>query len=139
MVGRESGKARLEVCHHASRKEIEPKVLAFTLSGTTVYTDELAAYNHLPEYGRFHIAVAHKQGKYSAWAQDLDGDGIREAHSNTAEGFWTSLKNFLRRFRGVHKKYLHLYVAVFEWGWNVKKATVEYLRALLGVVTQFAS
>ena len=35
--------------------------------------------------------------------------------------------------RGVNKKYLHQYVAIFEWSYNVKRATPEFLRALLGV------
>jgi hypothetical protein len=45
------------------------------------------------------------------------------------EGSWTGL----RPFRGVNKKYLDQYVALFEWGYNVKRATPGFLRALLGV------
>ena len=51
------------------------------------------------------------------------------------EGIWTGLRNFLRRFRGVHKKYLDQYVAIFEWAHNVQAATIDFLRALLGVLT----
>ena len=58
---------------------------------------------------------------------------IREVHDNTLKGLWTGLRNFLRPFRGVNKKYLHQYVALFERGSNVKRATVEFLHALLGV------
>jgi hypothetical protein len=36
------------------------------------------------------------------------------------EGIWTGLGNFLRPFRGVHKKYLTAYVAMFEWVHNLK-------------------
>ncbi len=36
-------------------------------------------------------------------------------------------------FRGVSKKYLYQYVAMFEWGYNVKRATPRFLEALLGV------
>ena len=57
------------------------------------------------------------------WARDDDGDGVREVHDNTLEGLWTGLRNFLRPFRGVNKVYLHQYVAMFEWGYNVKRAT----------------
>lgn len=46
---------------------------------------------------------------------------------------WTGLRNHSRIFRGVNKKYLHQYVAIFEWSYNVKRATPEFLRALLGV------
>jgi hypothetical protein len=34
---------------------------------------------------------------------DGDGEGIREVHINTSEGFWVGLRNFLRPFRGVNK------------------------------------
>jgi hypothetical protein len=37
------------------------------------------------------------------------------------EGTWTGLRNFLRPFRGVHKKYLAAYVAMFEWAHNPKR------------------
>jgi hypothetical protein len=49
------------------------------------------------------------------------------------EGLWAGMRDFLRPFRGVNKKYLYQYVAVFEWGYNVKRATPEFLWALLGV------
>jgi transposase-like protein len=82
--------------------------------------------------------VCHKPGSRE-WARDDDGDGIREVHCNTMEGIWVGLRNFLRRFRGVHKKYLDQYVAIFEWAHNLKAITVDYLRVLLGVATQNAS
>ena len=97
---------------------------------TTVNTDEWQGYNHLPEMGRGHATVCHAEGE---WARDDDGDGVREVHDNTQEGLWTGLRNFLRPFRGVNKVYLYQYVAMFEWGYNVKRAMVEFLHALLGV------
>ena len=67
------------------------------------------------------------------WARDDDGDGVREVHDNTLEGTWTGLRNFLRMFRGVNKRYLSQYVAIFEWSYLVKEVTVEFLRTLLRV------
>jgi hypothetical protein len=58
--------------------------------------------------------VCHAAGE---WARDDDGDGIREVHVNTLEWLWTGLRNFLRPFRGVNKKYL--YLPMFEWGYRV--------------------
>ena len=54
---------------------------------------------------RPHHTVCHGQKE---GARDDDGDGIREVHTNTIEGLWTSARNFLRPFRGVHKKYLQI-------------------------------
>ena len=59
-------------------------------------------------------------GPKSTWAIDADGDGVREVHCNTLEGLWTGVRNFLRPFRGVSKWLLAQYVAVFQWGYNLK-------------------
>ena len=109
-------------------------VLAATREGTRVYTDEWEAYAQLPQYGRPHATVCHKPG-VREWARDDDGDGVREVHNNTLEGLWTGLRNFLRLFRGVHKKYLYQYVALFEWTYNVKRASVAFLQAAFGAIT----
>jgi hypothetical protein len=95
----------------------------------TVKTDEWRGYNGLPGIGRVRATVCHAAGE---WARD-DEDGVREVHVNAMEGLWTGMRNFLRPFRGVNKKYLYQYVALFEWGYDVKRATPEFLRALLGV------
>ena len=104
------------------------------MPGAGVNSDEWEAYHHLPEADRRHVTVCHAPGKRE-WARDDDGDGVREVHNNTLEGLWTGLRNFLRPFRGVHKKYLDQYVAIFEWAHNVQAATIDFLRALLGVLT----
>jgi transposase len=130
VVGRDSGQVRLTVTEHSDGETLEQVVRRATWPMVTVHTDEWPGYNHLPAMGRRHATVCHTAGE---WARDDDGDGIREVHDNTLEGLWTGLRNFLRPFRGVNKKYLHQYVALFEWGYNVKRATVEFLHALLGI------
>ncbi len=92
-----------------------------------VNTDEWGGYNRLPALGLGHATVCHAAGE---WARD---DGVREVHDNTLEGLWTGLRNSLRPFRGVSKKCLQQYVALFEWGYSVKHATPTFLRAQLGV------
>jgi transposase-like protein len=72
------------------------------------------------------------------WAKDLDGDGVREVHVNSIEGFWTGLRNFLRPFRGVNKVYLQQYVRMHEWAHNLKTVTTTFLRMICGV-TQLAT
>jgi len=137
VVGRESGQIQLEVKHNSARKDLEPTVLDATLPGATINTDEWGAYNHLDKAGRIHVTVCHTPGK-RIWAKDEEGDGIREVHVNTSEGFWTGLRNFLRPFRGVNKVYLQQYVAIHEWAHNIKITTIEFLRILCGI-TQFAT
>ena len=132
IVGRESGQIHLHVVWHSTRAELEPRVLEHTLPNTTIYTDEWGAYHHLKENQRRHATVNHA---IHEWARDDDGDGHREVHNNTTEGIWTGLRNFLRTFRGVNKIYLQQYVAIYAWAYRTKVVTVEFLRALLGVVT----
>lgn len=128
VVGRNSGQVRFTVCDDTQQETIQPQVESDTQATTTLNTDECSAYNHIAETGREHATVCHSQGE---WARDDDGDGIREVHCNTMEGIWTGLRNFLRPFRGVHKKYLAFYVAMFEWAHNLKRVIANFLRALM--------
>jgi transposase-like protein len=130
VVGRDGGPVRLRVVEHADRETLQEFVRRMTWPGTLVNTDEWGAYARLPEVGRGHVTVCHTVGE---WARDDDGDGIREVHDNTLEGLWTGLRNFLRPFRGVSKHFLAQYVAIFQWAYNLKVATVDFLRGLLGV------
>ncbi len=124
-VGRESGQVRLRLVHHTDGKTLEAHVHKFTQSEAEVHTDEWRGYNHLL---RPHATVCH--GK-KEWARDDDGDGIREVHTNTTEGMWTTVRNFLRPFRGVHKKYLSGYIAICEFGINLKRISCHFISQLV--------
>lgn len=128
VVGSTAGQSRLPVGENTHQQPIQPQVERATATPATVDTDESAAYNPLVETGRSHPTVGHAQREY---ARDDAGDGIREVHCNTREGLWTGLRNFLRPFRGVHKKYLAQYVAVFEWAHNLKAVTAKFLRLVM--------
>lgn len=132
MVGREGGQVRLTVAAHTDAVTLRGVIAGRTRPGAMVYTDEWRGYHGVTALGRGHATVCHADRE---WARDDDGDGVREVHDNTLEGLWTGLRNFLRPFRGLNKVYLHQYVAMFEWGYNVKRATPGFLRALLGVGT----
>jgi transposase len=97
----------------------------FTLAKAEVFTDEYQSYNPII---RPHATVAHGTGE---WARDDDGDGIREVHCNTTEGMWTDVRNFLRPFKGVHKKYLAGYIAICEFRRNVKRVSPDFISALV--------
>jgi len=128
VVGRTTGQIRLTVCDNTQQATIQPQVEHHTPSDATLYTDESSAYNHVAETGRYHATVCHCRHEY---ARDDDGDGFCEVHCNTQEGIWTGLRNFLRPFRGVHKKYLAAYAAMFEWAHNLKRVTADFLRTLM--------
>lgn len=130
VAGRESHTLVLEVCRHVDRVTLQPFVEGNTRKDAHVYTDEWRAYGRLGNTGRTHKTVTHAPSKRE-WARDDDGDGIREVHCNTLEGIWTGLRNFLRTFRGVHKKYLRQYVKVFEWQYHFKHITHDAMRMMM--------
>jgi transposase len=141
MVGRESGEIRLKVVDSAGAGELDEFVDMSCLSGTTVDTDEWRGYGRVGgHHDRIHVTVDHS-GPKSTWAIDADGDGVREVHCNTMEGIWTGLRNFLRPFRGVSKWCEEQYVAMFQWGHNIKEVTDEFVQVMLGIGphTEFAS
>ena len=141
VVGRESGEVRLEVLESSGAAELDEVVDGSCLSGTTVNTDEWGGYDRVGgRHDRVHLTVDHS-GARGGYAIDADGDGVREVHCNTMEGTWTGLRNFLRPFRGVSKWCEEQYVAMFEWGHNIKEVMDEFLQIMLGISphTEFAS
>jgi transposase len=130
VVGRDGGEARLSVEGHTDAATLNRVVRDAVTAPALVNTDDWRGYGRLAEVGCARAVVRHTEKE---WARDDDGDGVREVHTNTQEGQWTGLRNFLRPFRGVNKVYLHQYVALFEWGHNIKRVTPRFIRALLGV------
>jgi transposase len=141
MVGRASGEVRLGVLDSSGSEELGEFVAGTCIAGTVVNTDEWVGYSRVDgRHGRVHVTVNHT-GPKSTWAVDADGDGVREVHCNTMEGTWTGLRTFLRPFRGVSKWFESQYVAMFQWGHNIKEVTDEFLGIMLGLrpYTEFAS
>jgi transposase len=124
-VGRQSGKVRLRVVKRTDAQTLRKHVHGFTRADADVNTDEWRGYTNLR---RKHVTVAHGLNE---WARDADGDGIREVHINTIEGLWTGVRNFIRPFRGVHKRNLSQYVAMCEFGINIKKVTPKLISTLV--------
>jgi transposase len=118
VVSRETGEHRFWVCDHADTRTCHDPIAANVPAGSTwLYTDEWQSYRGSHSS---HATVRHGVCK---WARDDDGDGQREVHCNTCEGAGAGLRTFLRVFRGVHKAYLHLYVATYEAMANAKQVT----------------
>jgi transposase len=124
-VGRQTGNVRLRMVKHTDGETLCTHVEQFTQDDTLTYTDEWRGYHHLD---RPHATVCHAQKE---WARDDDGDGLREVHINTIEGMWTLVRNFMRLFRGVHKKYLSGYLAICEFHINLKRISPDFVAALV--------
>jgi transposase len=118
----------LSVCANTKAVTLDQCIDQSSPVGTMLYTDGSNGYTHLQGLGYGHATVNHSIKEY---ARDDDGDGIREVHCNTLEGLWAALRTFLRPFRGVHKRYLAQYVAIFEWEYNLKDDFATLLRAMV--------
>ena len=125
VIGRESGQVRLRVVDDTRSQTLCSFVECFTQPEAIVYTDEYQSYNALR---RVRDTVCHGRNE---WARDDDGDGSFETHTNTQEGFWLGLRNFLRPFRGVHKCFLPGYVAIHEFRVNRKAISPFFIAALV--------
>lgn len=125
VIGRETGQTRLRVVRDTRTETLCGFVEQFTQPEARVYTDEYQSYNALK---RIRETVCHG---IKEWARDDDGDGWFETHTNSIEGLWTGLRNFLRPFRGVHKRYLPGYVAIHECRVNLKAISPSFIATLV--------
>jgi transposase len=125
VISRETGEQRLWVCDHANRRTCATLIAENIPTGSTLlYTDEWQSYRGSHPC---HATVRHGVRE---WARDDDGDGRREVHCNTCEGAGAALRTYLSAFRGVHKRYLHLYVATYEALVNTKRVTPKLIRRM---------
>jgi transposase len=125
VVSRDTGEHRFWVCDHADTRTCAALSAANVPAGhTTLYTDEWQSYRGSHPS---HATVGHGVRE---WARDDNGDGQREVHCNTCEGAGAALRTYLRPFRGVHKQYLHLYVATYEAMVNTKRVTPTLIRRM---------
>ena len=119
---------RYFVRHHANAATCREVIEGVVPPGATLYTDGLSGYVTVgKERCSVHGRVFHS--KYE-WARDDDGDGVREVHCNGCEGMGAGLRTFLRGFRGVSKRYLDDYVAVYEAASNSKRITASLVQSL---------
>ena len=90
--GRESGLLRLRLVHQTIARRFQNTCIALRCRQPRCING-WRGYNRID---RTRAIVCHKDGE---WARDADGDGIYETHTNTIEGVWTTLRNFLRPFQ----------------------------------------
>lgn len=118
----------MEVCLGARIDQIQHLIEARCIDTCLFNTDESGAYNRVSNTLRTHKTVCHSAKEF---ARDEDGDGFCEVHCNSCEGLWTGVRNFIRPFRGVNKKYLAQYVSIFENNFNLKSDYIQEIRAMI--------
>ena len=124
-MARDTAEQRFWVGAHADRRTCRTLIADTMPAGRTwLYTD---AWQRSWGSHPAHATIRH--GVHE-WARDDDGDGRREVHCHTCEGAGAALRTSVRAFRGVHKQYLHLYVATYEAMVNAKCLTPDLIRRM---------
>lgn len=126
-----SGEAVIRLLDNVQQETIKPLILQSIAPDTLINTDEYSIYSRLTEWGFKHKTVNHSAGEY---ARDEDGDGFHEVHVNTMEGLWSLLRSWIRPHRGISQAKLPLYLAFFEFVYNLKRRGKRLLPSLLGVL-----
>jgi transposase-like protein len=112
---------------------IKPIIAAKVKSGAQFFTDEYNIY-HFTQADYDHRTVNHSAGEYAR--HDPDGTCV---HCNTMEGLWSSLRNFLDRFKGISQRFLHLRVARYEFLHNYGHLHVSVQVVKTEITPQLAS
>ena len=94
-----NGVVRVFAVDDRQKATLLPLIEAHTAQGCLYYTDDYRAYASLKVRGD-HVVVTKEKGRPKG-----------RDHINGIEGFWSYAKNWLYVYRGVPKKFFHLYLA----------------------------
>ena len=111
LIERGSGRVVLLTVRNRSAAELIPKIVRAVLPGTTIVSDEWAAYRALPQHGFNHITVNHSQNFVNP---------VTGAHTQTIEGFWGNAKHIFKSMRGSSAIQLSAHLDEIMFRWNHK-------------------
>jgi len=101
-----NGHVRAMPIADASEANLMRQIQAHTREGSLYYTDGFQAYATLRLRGE-HVVIRKEKGR-----------PVGRDHINGIEGFWSYAKNWLYPFRGVPRRYFHLYLAEVCYRFN---------------------
>jgi transposase-like protein len=117
----------LEMRRNAGKQALFDSAWRHIEPGSRVDTDTWNGYNLLGN------VYDHRTVKHSEEYVTEDG-----AHCNTAEAEWSVFKPWWRRFRGVAKRYLYLYLTQYEFQRTYRERySMERLEMMLGSIYAF--
>ena len=115
-----NGMVQVSPLEGRGHREIMAKVRSQTRPGSLYYTDDWHAYASLAMRGE-HIVIRKEKGRPKG-----------RDHINGIEGFWSYAKNWLTPYRGVPRKYFHLYLGEIAFRFNHRdEDLVPLLRRLM--------
>lgn len=98
-----------------SRSDVISRIKDYALPGSLYFTDEGQAYATLRLQGE-HVVVRKEKGRPKGRNQIDD-----------LEGFWSFAKNWLTPYRGVPRKFFHLYLGEICYRFNHRKEDIKPL------------
>lgn len=101
-----NGVVRVFAVESRSRAQLLPLIAQHTTPGSLFYSDEWHAYTALAVRGA-HVVVSKERGRPKG-----------RDHINGIEGFWSYAKNWLYPYRGVPKKFFHLFLGELSFRFN---------------------
>lgn len=105
------------VVENTNRVTLESIIGQFISEGSTVFTDELNAYNHVGEMGYTHRICNH-----SALQFVCEDDG--SVYTNNIEGFWSHFRRMITGcYHDVSDEHLQSYIDEACFRWNTRKAS----------------
>lgn len=108
-------KVYAEVIPNAASATLVPLVTGKVVPDSVVFSDSWVGYDKLDTSGLRHERINH----------DTDF-AVGSAHINGIENFWSQAKRHLRRFNGVPKAQLGLYLMECEWRFNHRDPAEQF-------------
>ncbi len=103
------GKVVAVTVPNVDRVTLMPHIHKHVIPASTVYTDEMGAYQPLKDHGYNHDVVKHSEHVY------VSGN----VHTNTIEGFWSLVKRGIGGvYHSVSAKHLQGYLNEYTWRYN---------------------
>lgn len=120
-VERDTPKMAIEMVPDAGQRTLFRLAYKHIESGSRIDTDSWRGYNLLGQ------VYDHRTVKHS---ESYVQDGV---HCNTAEAEWSVFRPWWATFRGVAKRYIHLYLAQYEYRRNRREwSALERLEEMIG-------
>lgn len=101
-----NGQVRVFPVSRRQQQTVLPLILQATKPGSLYYSDDWTAYGSLAVRGG-HVVVRKEKGRPKG-----------RDHLNGIEGFWSYAKHWLYQYRGVPKKFFHLYLGEISFRFN---------------------
>jgi transposase-like protein/ribosomal protein L37AE/L43A len=120
------GNVTAVVVPNVDRDTLMPHIQKNVKPDTTIYTDEMGAYEPLNEKGYNHQIINHSEHVY------VRGN----VHTNNIEGFWSLVKRGISGvYHSVSPKYLQSYVNEYSFRYNHRKDETPMFQTFLNQIS----